>query len=158
MLAPLIAETPARFWFERLYLHRSALVVGGTLKHPSLRCLVKECLSLTSTFFSARPVSLASRDKGSLVHWLRAFGGLKNDVALVGDAGEIGGLFQGAMVSIIILIPDKAPSISPCTREISEFRNVCRFWSSDVSPCSPSIEAELNRAMEDSIRSTLFSI
>jgi hypothetical protein len=75
-----------------------------------------------------------------------------------GNAGEIEGLSQGAMVSIIILIPDTALSISPCTREISEFRNVCRFWSSDVSPCSPSIEAELNRAMEDSIRSTLFSI
>ena len=60
--------------------------------------------------------------------------GPRNDVVLVGGAGEIGGLFQGAMVSIIILIPDTALSISPCTREISEFRNVCRFWSSDVAP------------------------
>ena len=34
--SPLIAETPAKFRFERLYLHRSALVVGGKLKHPSL--------------------------------------------------------------------------------------------------------------------------
>ena len=84
--------------------------------------------------------------------------GLRNDGDLVGGAGEIGGLFQGAMVSIIILIPDNALSISPCTRETSEFRNVCRSWSSDVSPCSPSIETELDRAMEDLIRSTLFSI
>jgi hypothetical protein len=84
--------------------------------------------------------------------------GLRNDGNLVGGAGEIGGLFQGAMVSIIILIPDNALSISPCTRETSEFRNVRRFWSSDVSPCSPSIETELDRAMEDLIRSTLFSI
>ena len=75
--------------------------------------------------------------------------GLRNDGNLVGGAGEIGGLFQGAMVSIIILIPDNALSISPCTRETSEFRNVCRSWSSDVSPCSPSIETELDRAMED---------
>ena len=84
--------------------------------------------------------------------------GLRNDVALIGDAGEIDGLFQGAIVSIMILIPDNALSISPCTRETSEFRNVCNSWSSDVSPCSPSIETELNRAMEDLIRSTLFSI
>ena len=67
--SPLIAETPAEFRFERLCLHRPALIVGGKLKHPSLHCLVKECLSLTSTRFSARPVSLAGRDKDLLVHW-----------------------------------------------------------------------------------------
>ena len=83
---------------------------------------------------------------------------LRNDDALIGDAGEIGGVFQGAMVSIMILIPDNALSISPCTRETSEFRNVCSSWSSDVSPCNPSIETELSRAMEDLIRSTLFSL
>jgi hypothetical protein len=57
------------FRFERLCLHGLAIMVGGKLKHLSLRLLVTECLSLTSTFFSARPVSLASRDKGSLVRW-----------------------------------------------------------------------------------------
>jgi hypothetical protein len=67
--SPLIAETPAEFRFERLCLHRPALIVGGKLKHPSLHCLVKECLSLTSTRFSARAVSLAGREKGLLVHW-----------------------------------------------------------------------------------------
>jgi hypothetical protein len=55
--------------FESLCLYRSALIVGGKLKHPSLHCLAKECLSLTPTRFSARPVSLAGRDKDSLVHW-----------------------------------------------------------------------------------------
>ena len=53
--------------------------------------------------------------------------GLRNDGNLVGGAGEIGGLFQGAMVSIMILIPDNALSISPCTRETSAFRKVCSF-------------------------------
>jgi hypothetical protein len=36
--------------------------------------------------------------------------------ALVGGASETGLLFQGAMVSIMILIPANALSISPCTR------------------------------------------
>ena len=62
------------------------------------------------------------------------------------------------MVSIIILIPDNALSISSCTRETSEFRSVCSSWSSDVSPCSPSIETEVDRATEDLTRSTSFSI
>ena len=53
------------------------------------------------------------------------------------------------MVSIIILIPDNALSISPCTRLTSELRSVCSSWSSDVSPCSPSIETEVDRATED---------
>jgi len=82
--------------------------------------------------------------------------GLKNAVALVGGAGEM--LFQGAMASIIILIPDIALSISPCTRSTSDVRIFCSSWSSDVSPSSPSIELEVNRAMEDLIRSTSFSI
>jgi hypothetical protein len=81
-----------------------------------------------------------------------------NDVARVGGAGEIAGLFQGAMVSMMILIPDNALSISPCTRETSAFRNVCSSWSSDVSSCSPSIETDVDRAMEDLIRSALFPI
>jgi len=84
--------------------------------------------------------------------------GLRNDVVLVGSAGEMGGLFQGAMVSIIILMPDNALSISLCTRETSESRNVCSSWSSDVNSCSPSIETEVDRAMEDLIRSALFPI
>src|SRR5262249_16164446 len=84
--------------------------------------------------------------------------GPRNDVVLVGAVGAIGGLFQGAMVSIMILMPDSALSISPCTRETSEFRNVCSSWSSDVSSCSPSIETDVDRAMEDRIRSALFPI
>ena len=59
--------------FEGLCLYRPALLVGGKLKHPSLHCLAKECLSLTSTRFSARPVSLPGRDKDSFVHWQFAF-------------------------------------------------------------------------------------
>ena len=55
--------------FESLCPYRPALIVGGKLKHSSSHCLVKECLSLTSARFSARPVSLAGRDKDSLVHW-----------------------------------------------------------------------------------------
>jgi hypothetical protein len=48
--------------------------------------------------------------------------------------------------------------LSPAISLATEFRNVCSSWSSDVSPCSPSIETEVDRAMEDLIRSALFSI
>src|SRR6516165_12838179 len=61
--------------------------------------------------------------------------------------------FQGAMVSTMILIPANALSISCCTRSTSDFRNVCSCWTSDMSPSSPSIEVDVNRAMEDLIRS-----
>ena len=61
--------------------------------------------------------------------------------------------FQGAMVSIMILIPANALSISLCTRSTSDFRNICICWTSDMSPSSPSIEVDVNRAMEDLIRS-----
>jgi len=37
--------------------------------------------------------------------------------ALVGGASKTGLLFQGAMVSIMILIPANALSISPCARD-----------------------------------------
>ena len=58
----------ARFLnFERLSLHGLAIIVGGELKHLSLRRLVAKCLSLKSTFFSARTVPHASRDKGSVI-------------------------------------------------------------------------------------------
>ena len=78
--------------------------------------------------------------------------------ALVGRASETGLLFQGAMVSIMILIPANALSISPCTRLNLRVQNLCSSWSSDVSPSSPSIELELSRAMEHLIRSTSVSI
>src|SRR6516165_7503036 len=61
--------------------------------------------------------------------------------------------FQGAMVSTMILIPANALSISCCTRSTSDFRNVCSCWTSDMSPSSPSIEVDVNRAIEDLIRS-----
>lgn len=70
----------------------------------------------------------------------------------------MGLLFQGAMVSTMIVIPAKALSISPCTRSTSDFRNTCNSWSSEVSPSSPSIELDVNRAREDLIRSISLSI
>jgi hypothetical protein len=50
--------------------------------------------------------------------------------ALVGGASETGLLFQGAMVSIMILIPANALSISPCTRLNLRVQNLCSSWSS----------------------------
>ena len=51
------------FRFERLCLHRLALIIGGKLKHLRLRCLVPECQSLMATFFRPRTVSFAGGDK-----------------------------------------------------------------------------------------------
>src|SRR6516164_4057248 len=70
---------------------------------------------------------------------------------LVGD--DTGVLFQGAIVSIIILIPANALSISPCTRSTSDLRDFWSDCSSDDRLSSPSIEFEVKRATEDLIRS-----
>ena len=70
---------------------------------------------------------------------------------LVGD--DTGVLFQGAIVSIMILIPANALSISPCTRSTSDLRDFCSDCSSDDRLSSPSIEFEVKRATEDLIRS-----
>jgi hypothetical protein len=43
-------------------------------------------------------------------------GPARTERALVGVANDTGLLFQGEMVSIMIFIPAKALSISPCTR------------------------------------------
>jgi hypothetical protein len=67
-------------------------------------------------------------------------------------------LFHGAMVSTMILIPPNTLSISLCTRPVSDFRNSCNCWSSDVSPSRSLIELEVNRATEDRIRSASFTI
>jgi hypothetical protein len=67
-------------------------------------------------------------------------------------------VFQGAIVSIIILIPASALSISPRTRSTSDLRNDCNCWSSDPSPSSPSSEFDVSRTMEDWIRSASVSI
>ena len=69
---------------------------------------------------------------------------------LAGD--DTGVLFQGAIVSIMILIPANALSISPCTRSTSDLRDFCSDCSSD-DISSPSIEFEVKRATEDLIRS-----
>ena len=67
--------------------------------------------------------------------------------------GDTGVLFQGAIVSIMILIPANALSISPCTRSTSDLRDFCSDCSSDDRLSSPSIEFEVKRATEDLIRS-----
>ena len=51
------SQRVSAFHFESLCLHGLALIVGGELKHLSLRCLAAECLSLKSTFFSARGIA-----------------------------------------------------------------------------------------------------
>jgi hypothetical protein len=66
---------------------------------------------------------------------------------------DTGVLFQGAIVSIIILIPANALSISPCARSTSDLRDFCSHCSSDDRLSSPSIEFEVKRATEDLIRS-----
>jgi hypothetical protein len=60
---------------------------------------------------------------------------------------------QGAMVLVMILTRANALSISRCTRSTSDFRNVCSCWTSDMSPSSPATEVDVNRTMEDLIRS-----
>ena len=57
------------FRFERLCLHRLALIIGGKLKHLRLRCLVPECQSLMATFFRPRTVSFAGGNKRAVVRW-----------------------------------------------------------------------------------------
>jgi hypothetical protein len=42
-----------------------------------------------------------------------------------GSVGEFTEALKGPIVSIIILIPAKALSMSPCTRSTSAFRNFC---------------------------------
>ena len=56
-------------------------------------------------------------------------------------------------MSIMILIPANALSISPCTRSTSELRELCIACSSDDRLSSPSMEFEVNRATENLIRS-----
>ena len=80
-----------------------------------------------------------------------AAGPARSTRVLVGDGTGV--LFQGAIVSIMILIPANALSISPCTRSTSDLRNFCNVCNSDDRPSSPSIEFEVNRATEDLIRS-----
>src|SRR5262249_25747182 len=65
---------------------------------------------------------------------------------------------QGAIVSIMILMPDNALSISLRTRSTSDLRNACSCRSSDESPSSPSIEFEVKRTTEDMILSASISI
>ena len=43
-------------------------------------------------------------------------------------------LFQGLIVSTMILIPANALSIWRCTLSTSDFRNSCIFWSSEANP------------------------
>src|SRR4029079_265185 len=74
-----------------------------------------------------------------------------------GSTSESLVLFQGAMVSMMMLIPANTLSISPCTRPTSDFRNSCIRWSSDASPSSSLTELNANRATEDLIRSEPFS-
>ena len=64
---------------------------------------------------------------------------------------------HGAMVSMMILIPANALSISRSTRSTSDFRNSCSSSSSEVSPLSSLIELEVRRPTEDLIRSASFS-
>src|SRR3974377_313375 len=82
-----------------------------------------------------------------------AAGPARNDGGQVGDAIGTEVAFQGAMVSIMILMPAIALSISACTRSTSALRNACSCWSSDESPSNPAIDLAVNRATEDSIRS-----
>src|SRR5262249_50252293 len=66
---------------------------------------------------------------------------------------------QGAIVSIMILMPANALSISLRTRSTSGLRNVCNCRSSEESPSSrPSIEFEVKRTTEDMILSASTSI
>src|SRR5262245_36042076 len=65
---------------------------------------------------------------------------------------------KGAIVSIMILMPANAFSISLCTRSTSDLRNVCSCRSSDESLSSPSIEFEVKRTTEDMILSASTSI
>ena len=60
---------------------------------------------------------------------------------------------HGEIVSIIILRPASALSISRCTRSVSDLRNSCSPWSSNVSPSSSLIDFEVNSATDDIIRS-----
>src|SRR6516225_6948148 len=65
---------------------------------------------------------------------------------------------QGAIISIMILMPANALSISLCTRSTSDLRNVCSCRSSGESISSPSIEFEVRRKTEDKILSASTSI
>jgi hypothetical protein len=80
-----------------------------------------------------------------------AAGPARRTRVLVGD--DTGVLFQGAIVSIMILIPANALSISPCTRSTSDLSDFCNDCSSDDRLSNPSIEFEVKRATEDLIRS-----
>ena len=73
--------------------------------------------------------------------------------SLLGVATEVGMLFHGEIVSMMILRPANALSTSRCTRSVSAFRNSCRALSSEVSPSSSLIELEVRRATEDLILS-----
>src|SRR6516225_8612433 len=65
---------------------------------------------------------------------------------------------QGAIISIMILMPANALSISLCTRSTSDLRNVCSCRGSGESISSPSIEFEVRRKTEDKILSASTSI
>ena len=56
-------------------------------------------------------------------------------------------------MSIMILIPANALSISFCTRTTSNSMNFCSACSSDDRLSSPSVEFEVKRTMDDLIRS-----
>jgi hypothetical protein len=73
--------------------------------------------------------------------------------SLLGVATDVGMLFHGEIVSMMILIPANALSTSRCTRSVSAFRNSCRALSSEVSPSSSLIELDVKRATEDLILS-----
>jgi hypothetical protein len=73
--------------------------------------------------------------------------------SLLGVATEVGMLFHGEIVSMMILRPAKALSTSRCTRSVSDFRNSCSALSSEISPSSSLIELEVRRATEDFILS-----
>ena len=79
-----------------------------------------------------------------------AAGPARRTRVLAGD--DTGVLFQGAIVSIMILIPANALSISP-SRSTSDLRDFCSDCSSDDRLSGPSIEFEVKRATEDLIRS-----
>ena len=71
--------------------------------------------------------------------------------SLLGVATEVGMLFHGEIVSMMILRPAKALSTSRCTRSVSDFKNSCSALSSKVSPSSSLIELDVRRATEDRI-------
>jgi hypothetical protein len=62
-------------------------------------------------------------------------------------------VFHGAMASIMIPIPSNTLAISLCTRPVSDFKNSCNCSSSAISFSSSNVEFDVNRAMEDRIRS-----